>query len=170
MPGMKIAAELFQRLLESEDPEAAVLRLDALWCARPGVSEEKPGFGLSPAEFTVHLYVCYLAEVGNGGHSQFFLNPIGDHATDAVEALATLGMTDLQAILADACAVFPGALVPRNRQEREACIDRLPPSAHARWDQLDRQLYTVDRASAPKALAFLRSHAPEILTPERTSV
>jgi len=165
---MKIAAELFERLLRSDDPEAAVSQLDRFWCARPGVSDDQAGFGLSPAEFTVHLYVCYLAEVGNGGHSQFFANPSGDHATEVVEALATLGMADLHAILSEACAVFPGGTVPRNRQEREASISRLSPAALSRWDALDRRLYTVDRASAPKALAFLRSHAPEILTPERT--
>jgi hypothetical protein len=166
--GMKVAPELVRRLLEGQDPDSAVLRLDQLWCARPGVSEDKDRFGLSPAEFTVHLYVCYVAEVGNGGHSQFFLNPGGAHAAATLEALATLGMAALRAVLAEACAAFPGARVPRDHAEREAAMAALPPAARRSWDELDRRLYALDRAAAPLALAYLRAHDAEVLAPERS--
>jgi Domain of unknown function (DUF4375) len=166
--GMKISPELFRQILESEDAESAVLRLDQLWCARPGVSQEKERFGLSPAEFALHLYLGYVAEVGNGGHAQFFLNPGGAHAAETLEALATLGLRELHAILAEACAAFPDGRVPRDHAQREASIERVPAPAQARWDELDRKLYTVDRAAAVQAREYLRAHADEVLVPERS--
>jgi hypothetical protein len=66
------------------------------------------------------LFAAHWAqsEFMNGGLGQFFSNPTGVLAPEAVEAFHTLGMPRCAAILADAMAFF-GDPYPRDRQTRE---------------------------------------------------
>lgn len=165
--GLRIAPELFERMLDSATPSEALHQLDSWWCARAGRSMEQRHWGLSQVEFDVHLYLLYLGEVGNGGHSQFFLNPGGDHAMETIEALERLGLADLRGILQRACAVFPALIAPKGSDIREAAMGRLTDAELSRWDALDKDLYKVDRSSWGHVMEYVRSHQDEILVEER---
>lgn len=165
--GLRIAPELFERTLASTRPSEALHQLDSWWCGRPDRSVEQRHFGLSLAEFTVHLYLLYLGEVGNGGHLQFFLNPTGDHASETLEALDRLGLTELRGIVQRACAVFPGAKVPKGSDVRETAIGQLTEAELLRWSALDKELYKVDQASWAKAMEYVAGHRDEVLVQER---
>ena len=165
--GLRIAPELFERTLASTKPSEALHLLDSWWSARAGRSVEQRRFGLSQAEFDVHLYLLYLGEVGNGGHSQFFLNPTGDHASETLEALGRLGLAELRGILERACAEFPSASVPKGSDAREAVIDLLPETAFMQWSALDKELYKVDQASWRRVLEYVARHRDEVLVQER---
>jgi hypothetical protein len=168
MPRLRITPELFQPLLNSDDPIDALHQFASWWSARPGRTEQQPNFGLSPTEYDVHLYLNYLADVGNGGHCQFFLNPAGRHAAATCEALGRLGLSEIQLILQEACSAFAGAKPPGDDEAREALINQFPESVLSRWYQLDKQLYAVDRASWSRVLAYVRSHEDDVLVAERT--
>lgn len=164
---MRIAPELFERLLSSPDSAGAVHQLDGLWCARPGRDLDQPWFGLTGVEFRVHLFVLYVGEVGNGGHAQFFLNPTGAHAADTLNALELLGMTELRAILARACMLFPDGSVPPDEGVREKAVGAVGSSGQKRWDALDREVDAAEEACWPKALEYLRANQAEVLVGER---
>jgi len=163
---MRIAPEFLERLLTSDNPIEAIHQLDSFWCARPGRSASQACFGLSGTEFVVHLYLLYLAEVGNGGHCQLFLNQAGDHAPAMLEALARLGLLELRSILLEACAVFPGGAVPPDATSRENVIVGFSEQALSRWSMLDKRLYSVDGASWAKVLAYVRDHRDDVLVLE----
>ena len=95
---MKIDDAYFRRLLNSTNV-SAIFELEQLWTARPGVSETAPQFGLSEPEYNVHLALLYAGEVRNDGHTQYFLNPAGRHASETVGALRAIGLTELAEIL-----------------------------------------------------------------------
>lgn len=165
-PRLRIAPELIERLLTSVAPDEALQQLDAWWCARAGRSAEQPSFGLSPAEFRIHLYLIYTGEVGNGGHEQFFLNPTGSHAEAVATALSELGLEKLAAIYAQARSVFPGASVPTEAMEREALAESLSDAALTLWQALDQQVYALGRETSAAVLEYARRHRDELLALE----
>lgn len=50
--------------------------------------------------------LMYDAEVNNGGHSQYFVNPTGENWKEAIAGLKAIGAENRAAILLDATAVF----------------------------------------------------------------
>jgi hypothetical protein len=162
---MRIAPELFDRLLNREEASRAVSQLDALWCARPSCSSQRERFGLSPTEYDVHLCLVYLGEVSNGGHGQFFLNPSGSHSNAVLVSLGRTGLSEIRSILVRACSVFPGGVVPQETTVRELIVETLPQSARDVWAELDRQIYGLHPDVA--LLAYLRANATDVLVPER---
>src|SRR4029077_4635801 len=121
---MELADEYVEKLLGSPDPAVALGALSQLWSLRADAS--KPHMGLAKPEFNAHLYLWYSGEVGNGGHSQFFLNPIGAHADETLSPLHSMEFSDLAAILQEACALFPNGFVPKDRSKRELAVRNLP--------------------------------------------
>lgn len=158
---------MFERTLADDAPLKALFQLDAWWSSRLDESAEQAGSGLSPVEFDLHVFVLYVGEVGNGGHSQFFENPSGRHSAAVLSVLERLGLTDLHDLFAEACAVFPSSTVPQAHDERTAAIARLSDAHHQRWDALDKRFYAADRAAERRALDYARRHRDGILVPER---
>jgi len=159
-----IAEEYVQRLLHETDPLEAVTILSARWSVRARATE--PSFGLSKPEYQVTMVLIYTGEVGNGGHTQFFSNRGGEIVSPVRDALREIGLVELDTILGEAVALFPGGRVPADREE----VDRLWES----WDErqlgkfgdLDARAWRqpdVDR----RLLDYLRQHQTEVLRPER---
>ncbi|MCW1885445.1 DMP19 family protein [Luteolibacter flavescens] len=71
------------------------------------------------------LFAAHWAqsEFMNGGLGQFFSNPTGVLAPEAVEAFRAMGMRHCADLLAEAMAFF-GDPYPRDRQTREAILER----------------------------------------------
>lgn len=164
---MKYAKSYIDELLFQTEPLEAVYGLCGIWAGRPGVAEDREFFGLSEPEFYVHCYLQYQGEVGNGGHSQFFLNPFGRHTSAVARALASLGFRRAADIFGRACSVFPAGHIPGDDAAREAIIQRLPENTLQQWAALDRELYAADRDYWPRLLNYLREHELQILQPER---
>lgn len=84
----KISEQYFRSLLAHPDSLEATSTISGFWSHR--VDEAKPMFGLSRPEYHCQLVLIYTGEVGNGGHSQFFLNRGHDLVDDHVAALDTI--------------------------------------------------------------------------------
>lgn len=155
---MKIAEEYFQALLASDDPCSALHTLDALWCARSHGSTKPNSVGLSDPELHVHRYLVYQAEVGNGGHIQFFTNPSGNHAAETLTALDQLGLRAARDILSKACSVFPNGLVPDDIAERSQLVEGFRSPELRLWDSLDTKLDASATDLWSVVLRYVKEH------------
>jgi hypothetical protein len=158
--------EYVREILNRVEPMEAVYSLSEIWSSRQGRSASDPCFGLLPCEYNVHLYLNYRGDVGNGGHAQFFLNPVGAYTSETLNALIELGFAEIHGILTRAAAVFPDSRVPKDWQERERLIQNFPKSVFSLWGRLDKALYAIDGAHWKPLLKYLRDHQSEILEKE----
>ena len=110
--------DIFVRFLDSIshwDSPAVFLR--EFHAARP------PQAGLIFAAFWCQVDVC------NGGFWQFFENPTGVMAPEALEAFGAIGLPEWADLLAQAMKFF-GEPYPREQDERLEQLDRIPKSMH----------------------------------------
>lgn len=155
--------DYIRELLHGDDPITSVHELANIWSSRPGRHETDAFFGLLPCQYAVHLYLNYSGDVGNGGHSQFFSNPVGAHANETLSALQELGFSEIHGILSRAIAVFPGSQVPKDWDERNALIEGFSEDVFALWGKLDRQLFAVNGNDLSLIQKYLQQHEAEIL-------
>jgi hypothetical protein len=84
------------------------------------------------------------AEVNNGGFDQFFFNSAGDEAAETIEALEVIGAHRTAAILRRACATFPGAMPPTDRDARQGLLlDVVSPGGDA-FEAEDEAFYACE--------------------------
>lgn len=157
-----------RELLHDPDSLNAVGELASIWSSRPGRKETDPYFGLLPCQYAVHLFLNYQGDVGNGGHFQFFSNPVGAYANETLLALKELGLRNIHEILSRAVAVFPDSRVPMDWEERNDLMNEFSDDVLDLWSRLDRQLYSVDLACFPLLQKYLRDHESEILERDGT--
>ncbi|WP_425618421.1 DUF4375 domain-containing protein [Anatilimnocola sp. NA78] len=150
-------------LLYARDPIEAVFELASIWSSRPGRKETDAYFGLLPCQYTIHLFLNYQGDVGNGGHSQFFMNPVGAYANETLEALKELRLQKVHGILSLAIAAFPGSQVPKDWKDRNDMVEGFTDEVLAEWSRLDRELYSVDSDCWPTLQRYLQDHESEIL-------
>jgi hypothetical protein len=155
--------EYLRNLLHDNDPIKAVFELANIWSSRLGRKETDPYFGLLPCQYVVHLYLNYQGDVGNGGHSQFFMNSVGAYANETLAALTELRFQNVHEILSRAVAVFPASQVPKDSTERNDLVEGFSDDVFALWSQLDRELYSVSGAQWPLLQKYLRDHESEIM-------
>ena len=105
-------------------------------------------FGLRRPEYICQLVLIYTGEIGNGGHSQFFLNRDHGYIADCIEALHAVRLQDLATILRQA------SKVPENRKR----LDRLDQEVWSNSLNVDRALQT-----------FLQENSDHVLLEERPS-
>lgn len=160
---MRISEEFFRRLLFQTAAFEAITALSHDWA--PRARADLPNFGLAAPEYFVTLCLIYTGEVGNGGHSQFFLNRGGHVARQVLVALDTTSLPAARDILERACALFPDRHVPSKQVDVEAALDAMGAPAGTQLEQLDHQLSGIRIDAA--LLDYLRAHADEIHIPER---
>lgn len=160
---MPWSREYLRDLLHDPDPLKTVWELANIWSSRPGRKETDAYFGLLPCQYTVHLFLNYQGDVGNGGHSQFFMNPVGAYANETLMALKELRFWKAHDILSRAVAVFPGAQVPKDGNERNKLVEGFADDVMALWSRLDRELFSEDSACWPLLQRYLQDHESEIL-------
>jgi len=161
---MPVAAAFFEQLVHDSDPLHAISTLSNIWSSR--ASADLPDFGLSRAEYMIQLCLIYAGEVGNGGHSQFFLNRGGRVIRDTLDALRDVGLPELESALARAIARFPSGNVPDNVEDAERAFDEMTTQALAELDDLDRQAFRFLPIVDERLLAYVRAHKTQILLPE----
>jgi hypothetical protein len=125
----------------------------------------------------VFYVVCNLFfEVQNGGIAQYYDNPSGEDAGEAVSALRAIGATACADLVA-ACNKKLGREVPRDQEQRGAALDQLPNTADAAFEAAEQEIgqiklnyyllywfYTTGEATS---LDALRTSHPELFSDER---
>ncbi len=97
---------------------------------------------LRPRELVVYCLGCFEAEMDNGGFHQFFLNSAGDHTGATIDALESIGATEVRDVLRKATlAAFEGQIVPIDRSPRVRLLNRPSPADE---DRLTEKLYALD--------------------------
>lgn len=106
--------------------------------------------------------LCYLGEVNNGGHDQFYANNTGLVWRDALVGWQWFERPDARAVLA-ASAQRMGGTPSLLRVERLEAQRRLRPS----FDDLDRQLYRLqrERSLLDSLTTHMRRHAAHFILP-----
>jgi len=87
------------------------------------------------------------SEVRNGGFHQFFTNPTGVLAPEALEGFTAVGRPDLAALLRSAMSFF-GPDYPRDRSVRSEALSDRPETSRKDWDPFystDDQFYACLR-------------------------
>jgi hypothetical protein len=167
---MKIARSYVAQLLASDEKGAidALATLAGFWSSRAGLSEAGELTGLSPSELAAHLALWYTGEVGSGGHTQYFMNPMGGYAHETITALELLGLERAAKILRDAVRVFPDGQVPKSGTIRYAHIERLDGRQLDLLHRADLALDAVMQHIDFHILQYLRKHGDEVLTAEQS--
>ena len=85
------------------------------------------------------------SEVCNGGFHQFFSNPTGILAPEAVEGFRAIGLDDCAAVIEEAIQFF-GKGYPREQEERSEILDSIEGSEEEEWNpffKLDDRFYKL---------------------------
>jgi hypothetical protein len=149
-------------ILQIEDDTKFAIAMSDLVFAR----EQAAGYAqLTPAERVVLCLDGLEREVNNGGFAQFFENSAGDHAMDTIEALKTLGASQMAAMVSDAVSVFPENRPASDRDRRQEQLARLDPQARARLDELDSAFYKYPENLAALERKYVRAHQDQFRMP-----
>ena len=100
---------------------------------------------LGSAARAIYLVECLAGEVINGGFHQYFSNSSGDHAREALQALAEVGAVETARLLDSAMGAFTGGRVPTDRLERSNELDAADGRQPGFFDGLDTQFYALEK-------------------------
>src|SRR5262245_30555505 len=165
---MKVHPSFVTRRLNAPPDEAisALSDLAGVWSGRVQISAGVLT-GLSQPETAAHLTMWYTGEVGNGGHTQYYMNLWGSHAHETFAALAQLGLREHARVLQESFQVFPNHKVPKDRTVRYALIGKLREKQLALLDCCDKALWASAAGVEAEILRYLRQHQDQVLTPEQ---
>jgi hypothetical protein len=118
------------------------------------------------------LYALYWlgSETSNGGLHQYFWNPAGMLADEAVQGARRLGLSDYAELLAQAVTtVFDRPSVPQDQRSRQQALDGLPDEPRRRLDALDQRLSVllVKQPFDPALDQYVRDHPCEFFLDEQ---
>lgn len=97
----------------------------------------------TPGQRAVFALAWLDAEVSNGGFHQFFFNPTGALAAEALGGARLVGLERHAAIIEDAYSEFPDGAVPEDFDERAAAHERLSDDAVERIDACDKRWFEL---------------------------
>lgn len=102
-----------------------------------------------------HVFAVFWcnAEVNNGGLHQFFSNPTGVLAPEAVVGMRAIGLHERAKLIEDAVNLF-GPDYPRDQDQRGERLAKLerPGKTRREWDpfyEMDRRYYAIRDSLAP---------------------
>lgn len=103
-------------------------------------------------------------EMGNGGFEQYFCNPSGDTAEEALAGLRLIDAPKFAWPLERAMQLFPGGRVPRDRGGRELLLDQAGFAGRLTDSGADRDwkaAYSVEEELSKLALAYVERNPLE---------
>lgn len=111
------------------------------WCDKrfPAVSDKVEKVGLeNTSKKEQVMYVLYLlvGEIWNGGFEQYYSNSSGEHALEAYELLIEVGSKNSARILKKANDLFPGGKPHKDRDIRNAQLEKIPS---IEFEKLDKE-------------------------------
>jgi len=128
------------KVMETRDPMKVI---DPLWW-KVSIYDSKEQYekDLQPFSFhqrAVFALMWYMAEVNNGGHSQFYSNSTGIVWEDAMDGFELIGLMEGKEIIEESARRF-GTRPSFDREERENALDKLDED----FDDLDTRFYKLD--------------------------
>jgi hypothetical protein len=108
-----------------------------------------------------HLLAAHWcqSEVCNGGFDQFFYNPTGVLAPEAVQAFEAIGLSGVASIVRRAMSLL-GPDYPRDQELRNEMLDALPDTAFPSLnEEFFRWIETENRGWEAAANEFAESHS-----------
>jgi hypothetical protein len=164
-PPVRIDPAYVAKLLSGKvDPDEALMQLSSFWSAR--LREDVGNLDrLSTPERNAHLFLWYSGEVGNGGHAQYLMNPMGSYAVETHDALLSMGLMEPAEILRSVLDIFPNSDMLKRREDRlnllAACLDV------GLLQRADKAFYARSLSLAERVLTYLAEHANEVLQTEQ---
>lgn len=155
----------FSDVLHQEEPAYAIFKsaLKIAFDANDAVTEHIDR--LSPEARLVYLVWCLDGEIHNGGFDQFFYNSLGDHWSELLGHLDTIGAVTSKKLLAKAVSIFPNAAPSSNRQERFEQLNRLDDDeVEALLSDLDEEFWRYEDGLAQRVDDFVRKHPDASIT------
>jgi uncharacterized protein DUF4375 len=90
-----------------------------------------------------YLAWAYAAELGNGGHAQFFFNDAGEYTVETATALIELGLVEHAGLLQEAAVLLFGVEVPRSLRKRNKIIANLDEAVEQPLERLDDRFFAI---------------------------
>ena len=139
---IKKHVKIDDKVIETRDPMKVI---DPLWWS-VSIYDSKAKYekDLEPFSFhqrAVFALMWYMAEVNNGGHSQFYSNSTGIVWEDAMDGFELIGLAEGMKIIEESAKRF-GTKPSFDRGERENVLDSLDID----FDDLDSRFYKLDSA------------------------
>ena len=120
---------------------------------------------LTPGQRALLALHWTVAEVGNGGFDQYFINPTGDLASEARAGFERIQATRAAQLLDRVFKAFPGGSLPRDRDDRAALLEALDEDQRDQlFESLDQEFYSlIDSELYPRANDYIRAHPEEFV-------
>jgi hypothetical protein len=122
---------------------------------------------LSPGQRALLALHWCVSEVMNGGFDQFFTNPSGSLAAEALRGFARIGAVESEEILRQATDIFASRPSPPDLTDPEfdEAVDAEPFDAYqARHAPLEDRFYElVETELYPRAASYVRAHPEEFV-------
>jgi hypothetical protein len=124
-----------------------------------------PFSSLTPTEQKLYAIIDLNDNIPMDGFDGYFLNPCGDHALIALEALKELGLKEKAAILSDAMSAFPDGKIPADGTEREKIHAQISKSSVGLWNKCDDRFYALKDDESSILVKYVKDHRADIKVP-----
>jgi hypothetical protein len=149
----------FSDFLQQGDPASAICTSASKIVFDTNDAETEHLDRLSPEARLVYLVWCLDGEIHNGGFDQFFYNSLGDHWSELLSHLDTIGAVNSKRLLAKAVSIFPDAAPSTNRQERFEQLNRVQDDeVDALLSDLDKEFWRYEDDLAQLVNDFVMKH------------
>jgi hypothetical protein len=115
--------------------------------------------GLTGPQRAYYCVAMLQAEVNNGGFAQYFFNPFGNHARDALKALEELGATATADLLREAMSRFGKQGPSPDRDLRHEELSQVATKRDHPFSELDSTFFKNDDKLDVLLAGFAAQHA-----------
>jgi hypothetical protein len=113
-------------------------------------------------------------EVLNGGYHQYLSNSTADHGEEVKDYVRTIGATSTLELLLELSQIFPGGIIPRDRDERNKVLDQIEAtqdmtSRDNTFDRLDDRFYEQSEDLNALIIAYAKTNRRDFAEPPTKS-
>lgn len=155
----------FSDVLQQQDPAYAIFTSALETVFDDDDAETEHIDRLSPEARLVYLVWCLDGEIHNGGFDQFFYNSLGDHWSELLSHLNTIGAVTTKRLLTHAISIFPSSAPSTNREERFEQLNRLDDGeVETLFSDLDEEFWRYEDDLAQRVSDFVMKHPSATIT------
>lgn len=120
---------------------------------------------LTPGQRALLALHWTVGEVSNGGFDQYFTNPTGVLASEALAGLRRIGASETAALFEQLLKTFPDGEPPRDNGARFEAVEAMRQEADDILFEAfsDRFFDLIDSEIYPRAAAYARAHPEEFV-------
>ena len=148
-----------EALLSSDDTNDAIIEIDTFICELCEYGDRMDK--LTEPQKVIFFNQNLEREINNGGFDQFFVNSSGDYAHETLGSLKLVGAEKTAAILQQAIDQFPGAQVPKDRDERNDVRENIEEQAGPVWEDLDQKFFAYEDNLNALNIAYVKANKGE---------